>query len=212
MILFCPILRPFFAYLGAFFSDLVFLSELEVYFCHNYQLYVDHCLISTTSMFRSINRSKSGSWSSLTNTPVVGFLQILGLTTFYASAFCLFFFSSQGHNGLNRTFLSKKWDSFSRPKMIKTLFNHGQQVVKKRLVTKMGVFCPIFSKECLVNATICFGLRHPCLSRCLHYTVAKRQDRFLMKINDLTRVCCIFLIYFTRGNFFGNLLHPFDLK
>ena len=23
---------------------------------------------------------------------------------------------------------------------------------------------------------------------------------------------CIFVIYFTKGNFFGNLLHPFELK
>ena len=34
----------------------------------------------------------------------------------------------------------------------------------------------------------------------------------LFCVNMLGKSTCIFVIYFTKGNFFGNLLHPFELK
>ena len=69
-------------------------------------------------------------------------------------------------------------------------FSLGQLVVKKHRVTKIGVFRSVISKKYLVNSSISFSLRHPCLSTGLYFTIMKRQDRFLMNI--LLHFCDLF--------------------
>ena len=75
------------------------------------------------------------------------------------------------------------------------------------LVVKLKRFMSVFCKrrgadgffliphliKTLTLTFISFGLRRLCLSTGLHFSVAKVQDRFLMKMNDLT-FFCIFVI------------------
>ena len=62
---------------------------------------------------------------------------------------------------------------------------------------KLAFFVHCFGSECLAN--------QPTTVLELGLSVA------LFELN-LLKFYCIFVIFFTRGNFFGNLLHPFELK
>ena len=66
------------------------------------------------------------------------------------------------------------------------------EVVKKHWVAKIGVFCPLF----------CFQM----LGKSRSYSTGTQPLRscFWAKFD---RTYCIFAIYFTKANFFGNLFH-----
>ena len=64
-----------------------------------------------------------------------------------------------------------------------------------------GSFWSLIRSNRGLQPFISFGLMHHCVQAKLHCSVAKLQDKFLMKINDLTIFFCIFVIHFWIGTF-----------